>query len=114
MSDIATAKKQLKIKASATQRLAKEAKVYRQETTDLETRLAKLTADGAEEWDIKNATKMVEESKKMIVDVDTRLGKAVDELKSLVVSSSAKTEVGLSAEDVDLLKAEEVLKDAAV
>ncbi|KAF4611402.1 hypothetical protein D9613_004173 [Agrocybe pediades] len=112
MSDIATAKKQLKIKASATQRLAKEAKVYRQETTDLETRLAKLTADGAEEWDIKNATKMVEESKKMIVDVDTRLGKAVDELKSLV--SSAKTEVGLSAEDVDLLKAEEVLKDAAV
>jgi len=36
-------------------RLAKETKLYGTETTALEAKKAKFIADGAEEWDIKNA-----------------------------------------------------------
>jgi hypothetical protein len=36
-------------------RLAKETKLYGTETTALEVKKAKFIADGAEEWDIKNA-----------------------------------------------------------
>jgi len=36
-------------------RLAKETKLYDTETTALEAKKAKFVADGAEEWDIKNA-----------------------------------------------------------
>jgi len=57
MSDTAAVRKQLKIKSSATLRLAKEAKLYVTETTALEAKNAKLIADSAEEWDVKNATK---------------------------------------------------------
>ncbi|PPR06124.1 hypothetical protein CVT26_005346 [Gymnopilus dilepis] len=110
MTDIAAVRRQLKIKTGAVQRLTKETKVYREETADLETKLNKLKNDKAEEWDIKNATKMVEESKKMITDATTRLEKAVEDLQTLI--TSAKQESGLGADDEELVNAEKAVEQA--
>ncbi|KIM47581.1 hypothetical protein M413DRAFT_203689 [Hebeloma cylindrosporum] len=111
MSDSAAAvQKQLKIKSSAIQRLAKETKLYGTETAALEAKKAKFIADGAEEWDIKNATKMVDESKKMVIDTKTRLDKAVEDLQALI--ASAKEEFNL-AEDEALLNAERIVQEAS-
>jgi len=110
MTDIPAIQRQLKIKTGVVQRLSKETKVYRKETTQIEAKVVKLVEDGAEEWDIKNATKMAQESHKMILDATTRLGKAVEDLQALI--TSAKEESGLAAEDEALLKAEQTLKEA--
>jgi len=107
MIDPAAVRKQLKIKSSATQRLAKEAKLYATETTALEAKRAKFIADGAEEWDIKNATKMVDESKKMIVDAKTRLEKAVEDLQLLITSAKAA-----EFEVEELINAEKIVQEA--
>lgn len=75
--------------------------------------------------------KMLEESKKMVVDADNRLGKVVGDLRDLVVSGilgtwapwlgvhslvvqvRAKKEPAM-AEDEELLKAEEALEEVSV
>jgi tubulin-specific chaperone A len=86
----------------------KEQISYRKEAEDQQRKLDKFIADKAEDWDIKNAvctllnvlvqseylltycgpqTRMMEESNKMIKDSNERLGKAVADLRDLVVSS---------------------------
>jgi len=80
--------KQLKIKSGVVQRLTKENGLYRKEADELEAKKNKLTADGAEDWDIKNATKMMEESKKLIQDTFTRLEKAAKDLAVLILDVS--------------------------
>jgi len=109
MSDIASVRKQLKIKSGVVQRLTKETGLYRKEVDQLEAKKNKFIADGAEHWDISNATKMTEESKKMIQDTSTRLEKATEDLIALITSAKEKTEL---ASDEELLKAEEILKEA--
>ncbi|KAJ7733576.1 tubulin binding cofactor A-domain-containing protein [Mycena maculata] len=111
MSDLATLRRQLKIKAGATSRLKKEHELYRQEAVDQKIKKDKLIADGAEEWDIKNAGKMEDESEKMIQDSAGRLAKAYGELRDLIVS--AKKEPAL-VEDKDFLEAEGILEEAAL
>jgi len=112
MSDIPAIRRQLKIKTGVVSRLSKETKVYREETGELETKLNKLKENGADEWDIKNATKMVDESKKMIVDATTRLGKALEDLQALI--TSAKEESGLATDDEELVNAEKAVQQATV
>ncbi|KAF8807954.1 tubulin binding cofactor A [Phlegmacium glaucopus] len=109
MSDIAAIRRQLRIKSGVVQRLTKENGLYRKEADQLEAKKNKFIADGAEHWDISNATKMTEESKKMIQDTFTRLKKAAEELAALI--TSAKKETGL-INDEELIKAEDILKVA--
>ncbi|EIN14406.1 hypothetical protein PUNSTDRAFT_41634 [Punctularia strigosozonata HHB-11173 SS5] len=111
MSDTATLKRQLKIKSGAAKRLLKEHNSYRNEAEQLQLKRDKLIADGAEEWDVKNAGRLVEESNKMVVDTAHRLGSTVQELRELVVDAKKKTEL---AGDDDLLKAEDALEEASV
>ncbi|KAJ8518795.1 hypothetical protein ONZ45_g4197 [Pleurotus djamor] len=93
-------------------RLLKEHNSYRQEAQDQQLKLDKYKADvTAEEWDIKNATRMLEESNKMVVDSASRLGKAVADLRELVTSAKTIPEL---AQDEELLKAEETLANASV
>ncbi|KAF9075012.1 tubulin binding cofactor A-domain-containing protein [Rhodocollybia butyracea] len=110
MSEIAALKRQLKIKSGAAKRLLKENGIYTKETGDLQRKLDKMIDDGAEEWDLKNAKRLVEESTRMIADTRDRMGRAVGELKDVVIK--AKTEPTL-AEDPDFLSAEEILVQAA-
>ncbi|KAJ6601370.1 tubulin binding cofactor A-domain-containing protein [Mycena vulgaris] len=111
MSDIPALRRQLKIKAGATSRLKKEHELYQKELVDQKLKKDKLIADGAEEWDIKNAGRMEDESEKMIKDSAARLGKAYGELRDLIVS--AKKEPAL-AQDEEFLKAEGILEEAAL
>jgi len=87
MSDPASIRRQLKIKTGVTERLTKEHKLYRKETEVQQRKRDKLIADGAEDWDIKNAGKMLDESNKMILDSADRLEKAVADLRDLIVAA---------------------------
>ncbi|KAJ4468538.1 tubulin binding cofactor A-domain-containing protein [Lentinula lateritia] len=111
MSEIAALIRQLRIKSGAAKRLWKENTLYRKDTVDLQLKLDKMIADGAEEWDLKNAKRLVEESQKMVIDTSVRMGRAVGELRDVVIK--ARTEP-LLAEDNDLLSAEAFLEEAAL
>jgi len=108
-NDIAAIRRQLKIQSGVVQRLTKENGLYRKEADQLEAKKNKFIADGAEHWDISNATKMMEESKKMIHDTSTRLEKAVEVLIALIKSAKDETEL---TDDQELIKAEQILKVA--
>ncbi|TBU34453.1 tubulin binding cofactor A [Dichomitus squalens] len=114
MSDNAVLLKQLKVKSGSTLRLFKEHKLYQDEEVDLRRKLDKLIADNAnnaEEWDIRNTRRMLEESQKMIADSASRLGQAAQELRELLLS--AEQDAAL-AQDPELLKAQEALEIVSV
>ncbi|KAJ7665292.1 tubulin binding cofactor A-domain-containing protein [Mycena polygramma] len=111
MSDTAALRRQLKIKAGSTARLKKEHELYQKELVDQKLRKDKLVAEGAEEWHINNAGKMMDESEKMIKDAAERFGKAFEELRELVVSAKKDPEL---QEDEAFLKAEGILEEAAL
>ncbi|KAJ7654180.1 hypothetical protein B0H17DRAFT_1100289 [Mycena rosella] len=110
MSDIPALRRQLKIKAGSASRLKKEHELYQKELADQKLKKGRLVAEGAEDWDIKNAGKMEDESEKMIKDAAARLAKVYGELRDLVVS--AKKEPAL-AQDEEFLKAEGILEEVA-
>jgi len=111
MSDIASIRRQLKIKSGVAKRLLKEHNLYQKEAEDQKIKLDKFVAEGAEDWDIKNATKMMDESNKMIVDSATRLGKAVEDLRDLILTVKKNPAL---AEDPTFLDAEGVLEEVSV
>ncbi|EUC66286.1 tubulin-binding cofactor A [Rhizoctonia solani AG-3 Rhs1AP] len=83
--DIDNVRRQMKIKTGSVKRLWKEHNLYRQEALQLKVKHDKLVADGADEYDIKNAKKIWDEGEKMISDSENRLAKAIIELRELVV-----------------------------
>ncbi|KIM88748.1 hypothetical protein PILCRDRAFT_237806 [Piloderma croceum F 1598] len=107
MSDPASIRRQLKIKTGVATRLLKEGKMYQQEAQDQQRKLDKLSAEMTEEWDVKNATRMMEEADRMIKDSSQRIGNALEDLKAIVLS--AKLALG---ENPDLLNAEKALMEA--
>ncbi|KDQ12762.1 hypothetical protein BOTBODRAFT_56561 [Botryobasidium botryosum FD-172 SS1] len=109
MSDIATIRRQLKIKTGVVKRLTKEVKVYEAEVEVLQKRLDKFIEESAEEWDIKNGRKVLEEGMKMIPDTQNRLSNYAKELVDIV--GHAKQEPAFNG-DADLAAAEDALKNA--
>ncbi|KAI0931463.1 hypothetical protein AcW1_001143 [Taiwanofungus camphoratus] len=111
MSDTATIRRQLKIKAGVCKRLAKEHKSYQKEEEQQKRKLDKLLADGAEDWDVKNARLMLAESGKMITDTANRLGVAVQDLRELMVSASQDPAL---TEDQALIQAQEAFEEVSI
>ncbi|KAF9029982.1 hypothetical protein BDZ89DRAFT_1064951 [Hymenopellis radicata] len=113
MSELQAIQRQLKIKSAAAKRLSKEHNLYRKEAEDQKRKLDKLIADGVapDEWDVKNATRMLAEGERMIEDSATRAGKAAGDLRDLIVSIKTKEEF---QEDPELLNAESVLEEVSV
>lgn len=111
MSDKAAIQRQLKIKTGAAKRLFKEHKSYVLEEEQQKIKLDKFIAENAEDWDIKNARRMLEESHKMVDDTATRLGNAVQDLRQLLVA--AEKDPSLTNEE-EVLKAKEVLQSPAI
>ncbi|CAE6457257.1 unnamed protein product [Rhizoctonia solani] len=109
--DIANVRKQMKIKTGSVKRLWKEHNLYRQEALQLQVKHDKLVAEGADQYDIKNAKKIQDEGEKMITDSESRLAKAIIELRELVVY--ART-VPAFENDPDFLAAETQLEEANV
>ncbi|KAF9515285.1 hypothetical protein BS47DRAFT_1246435, partial [Hydnum rufescens UP504] len=77
--------KQLKIKTGSLKRLIKEHKLYIKESEDQRVKLGKLVEDKADDWDVKNAKKMLEEGNKMVGHGQSLVSKATAELEELVV-----------------------------
>jgi len=73
--------------------------------------LDKFVATNADEWDIKNGKRMLEESERMITDNNQRLGAAVDELRDLIIQSKADPAL---SEAQELLTAEEEMETATI
>jgi len=111
MSDKPAVHRQLNIKSGVAKRLLKEHVLYAKEAEEQQRKVDKLIADNAEGWDIRSAKKILEESHRMIKDSDNRLGKAVQDLRELVIRVKARPEF---AEDVALLDAEGALEEASV
>ncbi|KAM5531343.1 hypothetical protein V8D89_014988 [Ganoderma adspersum] len=111
MADAVALRKQLKIKSGAALRLYKEHKLYQDEEVALKRKLDKHIADNAEDWDINNTRRMMEESQKMIADSAQRLGNTAQELRELLVSAEHHPSL---TEDPDLLKAQEALEEVSV
>lgn len=106
MSNKPAVHRQLNIKSGVAKRLLKEHILYAKEAEEQQRKLDKLIANNAEEWDVKSARRILEESHRMIKDSDNRLGKAVQDLRELVLRVKSQPEF---AEDVELLHAEEAL-----
>ena len=87
-------------------RVFKEHEIYGNEVVENKIKLDKLRAEGEEDWGVRNAVraslasserpvsiliwddvqaKLVEESKKMVVNTDQRLRKAVEDLRDVIV-----------------------------
>ncbi|CAE6536939.1 unnamed protein product [Rhizoctonia solani] len=109
--DIDNVRRQMKIKTGSVKRLWKELNLYRQEASQLKAKHDKLTADGADEYDIKNAKKIWDEGEKMIPYSENQLAKAIIELRELVVH--ART-VPAFENDPELVAAEAQLEEANI
>lgn len=105
--DAAATRRKLKIQAGVAKRVFKEHEIYGNEVVENKIKLDKLRAEGEEDWGVRNAAKLVEESKKMVVNTDQRLRKAVEDLRDVIVL--AKKDPAF-AEDEELMKAEEVFE----
>ncbi|KAF8312223.1 tubulin binding cofactor A [Clavulina sp. PMI_390] len=111
MSTVATIKRQLKIKTGSVVRLSKDQKMYTTEAEELRVKIDTLVAENAEEWDVKNARKMLDESLRMIANSQGKLGSFVGELKDLVEEAEKEPEL---AGDSDLVAAQNALKNSEV
>ncbi|PFH52309.1 hypothetical protein AMATHDRAFT_189920 [Amanita thiersii Skay4041] len=100
--------KQLNIKLGAVKRLSKEHDLYKEETEQHKTKHDQLVKDGSDEWDVKNAMRMHEESSKMITDSRARLNRVIEEIQDLVESAKKYTELDGSDE---LSKAKTILQE---
>lgn len=111
MSDVAALRRQLKIKSGSAKRLYKEHKLYQKEEEDLTRKLNKFIADNAEDWDIKNTRRMLEESQRMIHDTSNRLGTTVQDLREVTVAAEKVPELHA---DPELIAAQETLETVSI
>ncbi|KAH7930483.1 tubulin binding cofactor A [Leucogyrophana mollusca] len=107
--------RQLKTKAKTAQRLLQDYTLYGKEAEEQKLKVDKMVADNADEYELRNANKILDESNRMIKDSETRLGQAVQELRGLVVRVRSSTECAENAElREELIKAEEALEAASM
>jgi len=97
----------IKIKTGVVKRLAKEKKMYEKEAEEMDVKLAKMKADGKDDYDIKKQIEVKNESTAMIPDCSRRLKTAYDELMSIL---NADKELSESVEYKDAIKELEIAK----
>lgn len=82
--------KQLTIKVKTVERLMKEVQYYKDEVKENEMKLAKMKEEQKDEYDIKKFQEVLDESIMMVPDSETRLEKALDDLKQFMDGDSCK------------------------
>lgn len=103
-AELKTFQRQLNIKSGAALRLLKDHQSYQKEEETNKKRLDKFIADGAEDWDIKNAGKVLTETQNMIKHSASSLGKTTQELRDMIVAAEKNPAF---AEDESLKKAKD-------
>ncbi|EUB60640.1 Tubulin-specific chaperone A [Echinococcus granulosus] len=76
--------RQLKIKTNVVKRISKDKAKYEEELVDLQRDLEEKKASGADEYMIKKACELIDESRMMVSDCSSRLARAVDVLTTAV------------------------------
>ncbi|KAG7662656.1 RBL2 [[Candida] subhashii] len=76
----------LQIKVSALKRLIKEEKLYQQEVTEQEQYVAQMKANNGDEYEIKKQIEVLEESKRMVPQVTTKIEQHREALKQFLES----------------------------
>ncbi|EJD03766.1 uncharacterized protein FOMMEDRAFT_154874 [Fomitiporia mediterranea MF3/22] len=108
MSDEATIKRSLKIKTGSVKRLAKENNVYLKEIDELRVKAEKLSSLGGDEWEVKNANNLVNETVRTVELTKEKLRNEVGGLRDLVTSVEGDERI---AGDESLVAAKETLKE---
>ncbi|KAH7907031.1 tubulin binding cofactor A [Hygrophoropsis aurantiaca] len=107
--------RQLKTKSKTAQRLLQDYTLYGKEEEEQKLKVDKMVADNGDEYELRNARKILDESNRMIKDSETRLGNAVQELRGLVVRVRSSKEVAQNDElNDELIHAEEALEAASL
>lgn len=93
--------RRLKIKTGVVRRLDREKKSYEKEALQLEEKVARMRSEGRDEYEIKKAVEVLEESRMMVPDCEKRLAGAIEDLSTLVEAQQelAETEEFKAARD---------------
>lgn len=75
----------LKIKSGAVKRLAKDVTYSQKELENERERMAKLKANGGDEYEIRAQDKVIVDADQMVPDYKKRLASAVEDLEALMV-----------------------------
>ncbi|CAO1637238.1 unnamed protein product [Jaminaea pallidilutea] len=86
MSDVSSIKRQLTIKSGVVKRLTKEEQTYVKEAEEQRQRVQRMEAEvpSADEWQLKQQHKVLQDCMQMIPDCRKRLEAAVDDLQDYV------------------------------
>ncbi|TFL06147.1 tubulin binding cofactor A [Pterulicium gracile] len=102
--------RQLVIKSGSAKRLHKEHIDYQDELGVAKAKVDELVAKhGEDEWEVKNARRMLDESHRMIPDSEERLAKATEELRNLVTAAMKDPELSQSTQFAEAKKALETI-----
>merc|ERR1712054_532069 len=74
----------LKIKTGICKRMIKEVAYYKKETLENEERVQKMKDDGIDQWTVKKAQEVLDESVMMIPDSERRMKEGIEDLYSFV------------------------------
>ncbi|KAL7414334.1 hypothetical protein BDY24DRAFT_36124 [Mrakia frigida] len=104
--EIKTAKRQLVIKTGVVKRLGNEWKSYQSETAAQQVVVDRLAAkEGADEWDVQNSRKVLNDCSQMIEPSKKRALEALQQLGEIIAMSQSEP---LIVESEEFKKAEEV------
>lgn len=76
----------LQIKTNALSRLLKEQKLYRQEVLDQQKFVQQMISKNADEYEIRKQQQVLEESQRMITELDKKVNEHTDDLKNYVAN----------------------------
>ncbi|KAG8935482.1 hypothetical protein FRC02_008034 [Tulasnella sp. 418] len=110
--DIPAVKRQLKIKTGVVKRLSKELTLYNKEAEAQQRKYDEFKAKVSNEEDeakLRSEETMLKEAKKMVPDAESRLSKAVLDLREFTVATKDIPEL---KDDQDLIAAKEALEEA--
>ena len=111
---IATAVRQLKIKTGSATRMVKDHKSYKKEKIQLEEKIEKMKADGAEEGNIKRVEQDLADTIAMLPNLKTKIEEAVGALEEVI--GTTEEEAFATAEwkeaTAEWAKAQETIKEA--
>ncbi|TRM65823.1 tubulin binding cofactor A [Schizophyllum amplum] len=112
MSDeLPAIRRQLKIKSGSVARLWKEYNMYRKEAEEQKVKVDKMIEDAADEYELRNAQRILAESERMIDDTSKRVGKSAVDLREIVVVAQQHPEL---LDQEEYMKALQVMQESAM
>ncbi|KAG7530581.1 hypothetical protein FFLO_04944 [Filobasidium floriforme] len=90
--------RQLTIKTGSLKRLAKEVDLYKKEYAEQSHVVERLSSANGDEWELKNARKVLKDCEQMLAPSQERVKEAFDDLSALVEDTAEEEEIVSTAE----------------